>query len=268
MVSIYQFDSYKKYFNSWVEQQPKKGHGEYRRLSLALNVSTTMVSQIFNSEKDLSLEMACEMAEYLLLNDEESDYFLLLVEHSKAGSSKLRSRLQKQIKDRQEKAKKLENRLKNVTVLDIHAKQIYYSSWLYPAIRLLTDIPEVNSADQIAQRLSVPKNQVLKVLDYLIKNQIVIQKSGKLSMGPAHTYLAPEDPLAHRHMQNWRQLAFQKMNFSNDENFFYTGQYALSKEVATEVRKQLPDFIEAILKKVKPSKSETVQCLNIDYFEY
>jgi uncharacterized protein (TIGR02147 family) len=128
MVSIYQFDSYKTYFNSWVEQQPKKGHGEYRRLSLALNVSTTMVSQIFNSEKDLSLEMACEMAEYLLLNDEEADYFLLLVEYSKAGSAKLRSRLQKQIKDRQEKAKKLENRLKNVTVLDIHAKQIYYSS--------------------------------------------------------------------------------------------------------------------------------------------
>jgi uncharacterized protein (TIGR02147 family) len=268
MVSIYQFDSYKTYFNSWVEQQPKKGHGEYRRLSIALNVSTTMVSQIFNSEKDLSLEMACEMAEYLLLNDEEADYFLLLVEYSKAGSAKLRSRLQKQIKDRQEKAKKLENRLKNVTVLDIHAKQIYYSSWLYPAIRLLTDIPEVNTAEQISQRLSVPKNQVLKALDYLIKNQIVVQKSGKLSMGPAHTYLAPEDPLANRHMQNWRQLAFQKMNFSNDENFFYTGQYALSKEVAIEIRKQLPDFIEAILKKVKPSKSETVQCLNIDYFEY
>ncbi len=40
-------------------------------------------------------------------------------------------------------------------------------------------------------------------------------------MGPAHTYLAPEDPLANRHMQNWRQLAFQKMNFSHDENFFY-----------------------------------------------
>lgn len=268
MVSIYQFDSYKKYFNSWVSQQPKKGHGEYRRLSLALSVSTTMVSQIFNSEKDLSLEMACEMTEYLLLNDDEADYFLLLVELSKAGSAKLSSRLQKQIKDRQEKAKKLENRFKTVTTLDDQAKQIYYSSWIYPAIRLLTDISEVNSAEQISQRLSLPKNQIIKALDYLIKNQIVVQKAGKLSMGPAHTYLNPSDPLANRHLHNWRQLAFQKMTFSNDENFFYTGQYALSKEVAVEIRKQLPDFIESILKLVKPSKSETVQCLNIDYFEY
>ncbi len=268
MVSIYQFDSYKKYFNSWVAQQPKNGHGEYRRLALALNVSTTMVSQIFNSEKDLSLEMACEMTEYLIFNDDEADYFILLVELSKAGSVKLKARLGKQIKDRQEKAKKLENRLKNVTTLDDSAKQIYYSSWIYPAIRMLVDIPEINNVDQISQRLFLPKNQIIKALDYLLKHQIVIQKGQKLSMGPAHIYLAPTDPLATRQLHNWRQLAFQKMNMNHEENFFYTGQYALSKEVALEIRKQLPDFIEGILKQVKPSKSETVQCLNIDYFEY
>lgn len=268
MVKVFHFNSYKKFFNAWIQQQPNNGHGEYRRLSIALGISTTMVSQIFNGEKDISMELACEMTEYLHLSDDEADYFLLLVEHSKAGSVKLRSRLNKQIQERQDKAKKLENRLKKEHSLDGHSKQLYYSTWLYPAIRILADIPDINSAEVIAQRLQVPKNQIMKMVDFLLENHIILKKAEKLSMGPAHIYLPPGDPLATRNLQNWRQLAFQKMNFQSDETFFYSGQYALSYEVAELVRKMLPDFIESILKEVRPSPSETTRCLNVDFFEF
>lgn len=268
MVKVYQFTSYKKFFNAWIQQQPNNGHGEYRRLSIALGISTTMVSQIFNGEKDISLELACEMTDYLLLNDDESDYFILMVEYSKAGSVKLQARLLKQIQDRQEKAKKLENRLKKEHTLEDKAKQQYYSAWQYPAIRILTDIPNVNSADVISQRLQIPKNQVMKILDFLIENHLVVKKGEKLSMGPAHIYLPPSDPSANRNLQNWRQLGFQKMNFQSDETFFYSGQYALSQEAAELIRKMLPDFIENILKIVRPSASETTRCMNVDFFEF
>lgn len=268
MVKVYHFNSYKKYVNSWIEQQPNNGHGEYRRLALALGISTTMISQIFKGEKEISLELACEMTEYLLLNEDEADYFLLLVEHSKSGSYKLKARFQKQILDRQEKAKKLENRLRKEQTLDDQEKITYYSTWIYPAMRIMVDIPEVNSVDDIASRLQIPKNQIMKMLDFLVEKNIVVQKNGKLQMGPTHLYLPPSDPLAVRNLQNWRQLSFQKMNFQNDETFFYSGQYALSEEVAQYIRQILPDFIEDILKRVKPSPSETTRCLNVDFFEF
>ncbi|WP_409478420.1 TIGR02147 family protein [Pseudobdellovibrio sp. HCB154] len=267
MISIYQFDSYKKFFNKWVEQQANKGHGEYRRLAMALNVSTTLISQIFNAEKELSMELACEMVDYLHLNEDEGDYFLLLVEVGKSGSIKLRNRLLRQIKERQDKARKLENRLKKDHTLDEQAKQIYFSSWLYPALRILSDIPEINTAEQISERLQVPKNHVLKALDFLIKHQIIMQKGNKLSLGPAHIYLPPSDPLASRNMMNWRQLGFNKMQMQHDDQFFYSGTYALSEAVAEEIRKRLPHFVEEILKEVKPSPSETTRCLNIDFFQ-
>lgn len=267
MTSIYQFDSYKKYFNKWVEQQPNKGHGEYRRLAMALNVSTTLISQIFNGEKELSMELACEMVDYLHLNEDEGDCFLLLVEVGKSGSVKLRNRLLRQIKERQDKARKLENRLKKDHALDDQAKQIYFSSWLYPALRILSDIPAVNTAEQIAERLQVSKNHVMKCLDFLIKHQIIIQKNNKLSLGPAHIYLPPSDPLAGRNLMNWRQLGFNKMQIQDEEQFFYSGTYALSDAVADEIRKRLPHFVEEILKEVKPSASETTRVLNIDFFE-
>lgn len=267
MISIYQHESYKEFFNAWVAQQPKKGHGEYRRLALGLNVSTTMVSQIFNSEKDLSLEMACEMTEYLLLSEEEADYFLLLVEYSKAGSIKLKSRLLKQIKDRQEKAKKLENRFKNTTTLSEQEKNVYYSNWTFQAIRLLVELADTNTIDQIVDRLALPKNQVIKTIDFLNKNGLVNQKNGKLTRGPTHVYLPASDSLVQKHHWNWRQLGIQKMTYVSDENFFYSAQYCLSEKLADHIRKLLPDMIKEIVEKVKPAPSETIRCLNIDFFD-
>jgi len=267
MISLYQYDDYKKYFNDWVNQQPNNGHGEYRRLALALNVSTTLVSQIFKGDKDLSLEMACELSEYLHHNEDESEYFIILVEQSKAGSIKLKQKFTKQIKQRQNEAKKLEVRLKKDHVLNDEARQVYYSHWLYAAIRILVDIPDINSAEQISQKLSVPKNQVIKCLDFLIKHKIVVQKNNQLALGSAHIYNPPSDPLSNRNHMNWRQLGMNKMINHEHDQFFYTGVYALSEEAADEIRKRLPQFIEDVLKTVKPSPSETARCLSIDYFD-
>ncbi len=268
MISLYQFNNYKKYFTTWIESQPKKGHGEYRRLALHLNVSTTLISQIFNADKDMSLEMAAEICDYLHLTDDESDYFILLVEHAKAGSHKLKLRLSKQISERQDKAKKLESRMKKETELDESTKTIYYSNWVYTAVRVLSDIPEINTIEQISQRLMIPKNQLLKFIDFLTKHKLVLNKGGSLAMGTSHIYLPPTDPLALLHHQNWRTLGFQKMQIRNEENFFSSGQYSLSKELAFQIRKELPDMIESVIKRVKPSASETTRCLNIDFYEF
>ncbi len=267
MVSIYQYTSYKDYFNNWVGSQSRNGHGEYRKLALALNISTTLVSQVFNGEKDLSLELTCEFADYLLLNEKETEYLLLLVAHSKAGSEKLKSKFFKQILHKQSEAKKLATRLSQDEVLTESARLIYFSSWIYPAIRMLCDVPQYNSANEIAERLKLPRNHIIKCLDFLIQNKIVIEKGGQLSIGPTHIYLPPTDPLSSRDHANWRSLSYQKMQIYNEDQFFYSGRYALSKAVVAEIRALLPDFIESILKKVKPSPSETVTCLNIDFFE-
>ena len=39
-VLLYHFEDYKDYVNAWVANQPRKGFGEYRRMSQALGVST------------------------------------------------------------------------------------------------------------------------------------------------------------------------------------------------------------------------------------
>lgn len=266
--TIFTYNDYKKYFNSWVEQQPKSGYGEYRRVAQALNLSTTMISQVFKAEKHLSMEMAADLCDYLNLNEDETDYFLLLVEYQKAGSFKLRSKLERQLKKAQEKAAKLESKVKKDIELSEQDKTIYYSSWVFQAVRLLTDIEGISDVEEIANRLNLPKNLIQKVVQFLLEANLCKREKGILKMGPAITHISAKSPMVSRHHLNWRLRGYQQMTFNDEKNFFATVPMVLSSELADKLRQELPQFIQTIAAEVGPSKSEVVRCLNIDFFEF
>ena len=266
--SIYEFQDYKLFLNHWVSHQPKKGHGEYRRIAEHLQVSTTMISQVFKGTKHLSLEMGAELCDYLNLSEEEGEFLLLILDFQKAGSYKLQQRLKKQIIKRQERAQKLETRLKKDMDLSEEDKAVFYSSWIYSGIRLLSDIAENNNSLDISKRLSLDKNLVEKVIDFLVEHKLCLRQGGKLKMGPTSTHLGTSSLLLSKHHQNWRLQGFNKMILNDDSNLFFSGPMVLSQDVADEIRRQLPEFIQQTLAKVHPSKSEVVRCLNIDWYEY
>ncbi len=267
-MNLFEFQDYKEFIRSWISAQPKGGHGEYRRLAQALNVSTTMISQVFKSDKHLSMELANETIEYLQLSFEEGDYFLLLVEYARAGSFKLKERLLRQIQKKQELARSIKNLMKNEAELSEKSKSIFYSSWKYSAIRLLVDLENNKTVSEIADGLSLQKNHVQKILEFLIENKLVIKKNNNYMMGPARTHIPSDSPLVFRHHQNWRLRSVEIMTEGRESDLFFTAPMSLSEEVAFTVRQRLPKIIKEITDSVAPSKSETVRCLNIDWFQY
>lgn len=267
-MSIFDFKDYKEYFNAWVKELPKGGRGEYRKVAGHLGVSTTMISQVFNGEKHVNLELASELADYLHLNERETDFLFLLVESARAGTFRLRQKLKKRIEGARAEARKLEVRLQKDAELSDATKSVFYSSWIYSGVRMLADLPEMTDAQVIAERLNLPRTQVQKVLEFLIKESLVVLKEGQLSMGPRRTHIGASSPMVAKHHQNWRIAGFQKMILTDTDNLFYTGPMTLSKSVAEQVRAELPSVIEKITSWVVPSPSETVRCLNIDWFEF
>jgi uncharacterized protein (TIGR02147 family) len=266
MNNIYQYQDYKIFINDWVEQRPNQGHGELRKMAYQLNVSSTMMSQVFRGQKHLSLETACELIDYLGLTDDEGEYFLLLVDFNRAGSSKLEKKLLTQVKKRQEKARQLENRLKKDISLSPETRAIYYSNWLYGAVRILASINTFHSVEAISEHLKLPRSNVQNVLNFLVEQQLIAIEKGKYKSGPTKTHISAKDPLVIKHHQNWRLQAFNKMQLQNESDFFLTAPFAVSKEVAELLRKELPSFVEKVQKLVGPSDSEELWCLNIDYF--
>jgi hypothetical protein len=82
------------------------------------------------------------------------------------------------------------------------------------------------------------------------------------------THLDAESPFINNHHINRRHKAIQTMEQRKSSNLFFTGPMSLSQDTAQEIRQMLPQLIETVMKKVEPSPSENVYCLNVDWFEY
>jgi uncharacterized protein (TIGR02147 family) len=268
MVSIYDHSDYRAYLNSWIESQRDGGRGLKGRLAEAASISSTLISLILKGDKHLALEQASDIADFIGLSENETDYFFLLVELGRAGNFKLQQKLKRKIKALQDEAKKISKRVKKDIELSEDLKAIYYSNWVYTGVRNLIAIPGYNNPRTISEKLHLPLPVVNKVIDFLLETGLCVLKNGQLTYGPAHTHLESESPHVARQHQNWRLRGYSKMDQYNESNLFYTCPMSLSAEAAEEIRKMLPKFIEQVLKVVGPSPSEKAYCFNIDWFEY
>mgnify|MGYP000953554804 FL=1 len=92
-MSIYEYLDYTAFIKDWIKSQPKKGRGIASKMALSLRVSTTMISQVLNGDRQLSLELASDLADFIGLNTSEQDYFFLMIDFQRAGTQGLKNKL-------------------------------------------------------------------------------------------------------------------------------------------------------------------------------
>lgn len=267
--SIYSFLSYSEYLRWWIAARPKGGRGEMAKMAAAVGISPALFSQIMNGDRAFSQEGGLQLAEYLALGEKETDFLLLLIDYERAGSQKLKLRILKRLKESQESAAKISNRIKKDGELTSETRAIYYSSWTYTAVRNLSAVKGYQTVGAIAERLALPRPIIAKVVEFLLETGLCkLQPDGGITHGPSWTHTGADSRLAAKHHQNWRVRGLSQMEMNRDDDLFFTSAMSLSHDVAQEVRKMLPTVIENVQKLVGPSDCETVRCLNIDWFEY
>lgn len=267
-MTIFEYQDYKSYVRDWVAARPSQGRGEYRRMALHLRISSTMISQVFNGEKDLNLEMAAELGEFFGLGPKEERFFFLLIEFNRAGSHRLKTKLKEQIREEQDKAKKLSEHMSKDKELNAEDRALFYSTWVYAGIRNLVAIDKAWPTPEIADRLKIPEVQVTEALKFLTDHGLLRLKNGHYEVLAKTTHLGADNPLVIKHHQNWRIRGFQKMDLRNPDHLFYTGPMSLSFKDCDKIRAMFVEFLASINKVVRDSPSETVRCVNIDWFEY
>ena len=76
-LDIFQFKDYRYFVNSWIKSQDKKGHGQLRKIGLYLRIAPVTITQIFRGDRELPIEAAPRLAEYLHLTGIHRKYFAL-----------------------------------------------------------------------------------------------------------------------------------------------------------------------------------------------
>lgn len=267
MISIYNFNDSKSFVLARFEAMPKRGRGQSLKLSEHLGVHTTLVSQILKGLKSFTQEQASLTAEFLDLTEQETDYFLLLVQLDRAGNESLRKNIKRQLNAMKSSAKELVNRLKAEVKLREEERGVFYSDWTYSAVRQLTAINGFNGVDEISSALGLTRKRTKEVIDFLLKTGLCVEDGGKLKVGPKSTHLESASPWVRVHHINWRQKAIEKINISEESQLHYTAPMTLSAKDALLLREMIVKFLESTDKLIDPSPSEQLHCLNIDWFK-
>lgn len=266
MISLFNYSDYRAYIEARFKEMPKAGYGQSLRLSQHLNVHTTLVSQVLKGLKSFTPEQASSVAEFLGLTDDEAEYFVLLVQLDRAGTPALKRILLKRLDEIKKKSAELVNRLQSDTVLTEERKAVFYSDWMYSAIRQLSAIPGMNNRDVISDYLDVPKKRVNEVAEFLVRSGLCIENDGRLGIGPRQTHLENSSPWVRTHHVNWRQKAIETLSNEEDSKLHYTAPMTLSKPDALKIREMLVKFLQSVDRVIDPSPSEELHCLNIDWF--
>jgi hypothetical protein len=155
----------------------------------------------------------------------------------------------------------------DVELSDI-AKTTFYSNWLYSGIRNLAACPGFEGVDALADHLHLPRATVARIVEFLLANNLCVLSGGRLQPGPQQTHVPEGSPTVNQHHRNWRVVGFAKMLEGNKDDLYFTAPMSLSQATAAEIHALLLNAIAEIRKQVRPSPSETVRCLNIDWFSY
>ncbi len=268
MVSIFDFTNYRIFLKAWIESHGTKSHGLKSRMAQACEVSSTLMSLVLKGEKSLSPEQALSLSEFLALGDLETEFFLRTVDLDRAGTPKLRQRISKKLKILVDQSKQLSNRVKKDLELNDESKAIYYSSWIYVAIRNLTSIEGFQTPQALASRLQLPQKLVTDALEFLVRSHLCQLSDQGYTYGPALIFLPKESPFVNQHHHNWRQKSLETMSLRRETDLFITAPVSMSRIDAEKVKGLMLTAFESAMKIVRPSPSEEVFCLNLDWFHW
>ncbi len=143
----------------------------------------------------------------------------------------------------------------------------YYSSWIYSAIHILVLIPEMNSAQVIAEKLSLPISKVQEVLEFLLLNGLIQYKDNLFKSGKARIHLGRQSPMISIHHTNWRMRAINAFDKNSKQDLFFSGPICISRKDAEKIRSTLLNLNDEVEPIIQQSKDEVVYCLFYDFFE-
>ncbi|MBV2167941.1 MAG: TIGR02147 family protein [Bdellovibrio sp.] len=266
-LSIYEYKDYKKFLIDWMEQAPQKGRGMRKQLAEAISCQTAFITHVLSGDYHLSLEQAEASARWMGLNEQESEFLLLLVMHQRAGTKSLENLLRRQISERRDQQAVLKKRVNIQESLTLEDQATYYGSWHYAAIHMALLNPSLRTIEGLQKYFQLPPAKLMSVLDFLVARGLVKQEKGLFKVAQPVLHLELNSPLLTQHHTHWRLKAIDSIGTKSFENLHYSGVISLSKEDYEWVRERLSHLLKDVVDKLKDSPDEQLACLNFDWFQ-
>lgn len=266
-ISIFNYISYKQFVCDKIESYPNKGRGIRKKIAEAAGCQVAYISHVLVSDREFSLEQGEAIGRFFSLRTDELDYFICLIEKTRAGTIQLQTFFDKKLSLMQENYRVLKNRIGKMGKISSEDQSTYYSSWHYQAIRMALTIPELRTAESISKHLNIPIAKVNDVLIFFLEKGLVKENKNEYLTTEQFINVGNDSRLLNRMHSNWRLHTLQKLDRSNPDDLHYSSAVTLSEADYFKVRNLLIEAITDCHKIIKPSKEEKLCVMSLDFYQ-
>lgn len=266
MDSIFKYENYRIFLKTWIKNQPRKGRGILKSWSELLRVEPSILSQIFAGSRDLNPDQVFELQIYMGLGELEAEYFSVLVQIEKATTFKLKNHLKLKLNRIKKDSLDLSKRIVHEKVLTEEQKSIFYSSWIYSAIRNATSLNTGQTIENLCKLFNLPRNKVVEIVRFLVNAALIKEELGLYKIGPQRTHLDKNSPHIVKHHTNWRLKAIERAELLSNDELMFTGPLTISKKDFFKFREQIVILINNLSEIVKDSEAEELAVFQVDLF--
>jgi uncharacterized protein (TIGR02147 family) len=262
---IFDYRHYKPYLLAVCGGKTMK-RGLKAELAKAAECQPTYISQVLHGKAHLSPEQGERITRYLKLGKEESEYFLLLLHHDRAGTTELKSFYRTQIEERIVARMNVVNRLGPNNILTEEQHAIYYSSWHYAALHVALSVPELRTVEALARHFNLRRDRIEKVLQFLVEAGLANQTKNIYTIGAAEVLLGKHSPHIVKHHTHWRQQAIESLEEESASELHYSGVMTLAKNDVLKLKERMLEQIKNNVDLIRESKEEEVYVICMDLF--
>lgn len=263
---VYEFLDYKRYLRAWVESRPNGGRGAKSKMAEQARCHLAYISQVLTGNSHFNLEQADALNGILEHGEDEAQFFLLLVEHARAGTHSLKKRFDRRIQTVLNQRTQLKNRFTDKKALAREHQAIYYSHWAYAAVHIGVTIPKLRSVTEIARYFDFAPSKAVEILEFLCSVGLVKNDARGYLPGDVRLHLEHDSPMISKHHSNWRLQAMQSFEHEKAHELHYSGVVSVSHEDLPKIREIMIRTLEQVRAIVKESSEETLYCYALDLF--
>lgn len=266
--NVFKATSYREYLREALRSlsQTEQKRGGIKRLAEFLHCHSTFVSQVVNEKSHFSQEQALGFCRFILMNEEETRYYLNLLNRDRAGTPDLVKHFQELLNEQLAKRADMKKRWKAKRQMTLEQEIQYYGSWLYQVLHMMSQIPKLNYVSAMSKALGIGPERILRVLKDLEAAGIVEEKNGRYLCLVDSMHLPRTSPLYSRFASNWRQKVVQDLDGSRpDRGLHYTSLVALSEESANKLQSMILEHLDRCRDEILESPSETLYLYLMDF---
>ena len=205
--------------------------------------------------------------DFLEHTEDEGEFFILLVQMTRAGNEHLRKYCRRRMQQIQKQRTVLKDRLNYQRTLSLEEQMKYYSAWYYAAIHMAPGISGISTPEKIARYLGLSLSTVISALDFLVSIGLLTVDGGNYSVGTGQLHLGNDSNLITKHHTNWRIESIKALDKESSDDLHYSSIVTLSHSDIPRVRETLLRAIDQVRAIVRPSQNEQMICYNLDLFK-